>query len=143
MEQRVSVITLGVADVGRAQAFYERLGWHADGGVDDDTDHVVFFQAPGLIVSLWDRAKLAEDGGLADPGGWGGVTLGHCVGSADEVERILTAARDAGATIPSPGRDRVWGGYSGVFCDPDGHSWEIAHNPAWTIRPDGATTLEP
>jgi catechol 2,3-dioxygenase-like lactoylglutathione lyase family enzyme len=141
MEQRVSVITLGVADVGRAQAFYEALGWRLDDGIDDDKDHIAFFQAPGMIVSLWDRAKLAEDGGIVDPGGWGGVTIGHCVGSPEEVDRILAAAQAAGATISSPGRARVWGGYSGIFRDPDGHSWEIEHNPFWTVHPDGATTL--
>jgi uncharacterized protein len=81
MDQRVSVITLGVTDVGRSQAFYGELGWHLDDGIDDDKDHIAFFQAPGMIVSLWDRAKLAEDGGITDPGGWGGVTIGHCVGS--------------------------------------------------------------
>jgi uncharacterized protein len=103
MDQRVSVITLGVADVGRAQAFYESLGWHVDDGVDDDKDHIVFFQAPGMILSLWGRAKLAEDGGIVDPGGWGGVTIGHRVGSPEEVERVLPAAQEAGATISSPG----------------------------------------
>jgi catechol 2,3-dioxygenase-like lactoylglutathione lyase family enzyme len=143
VQQRLSEITLGVADVTRAQRFYEALGWRVDDGIDDEHDHIVFFQTGSMIVSLWDRAKLAEDGGLADGGGWGGVTLGHCVGSPDEVERILAAAADAGATISSPGQRRVWGGYSGIFTDPDGHSWEIEHNPAWTVHADGATTLRP
>lgn len=142
MEQRVSVITLGVAAVGRAQAFYEALGWHLDAGIDDDNDHIAFFQSPGMIVSLWDRAKLAEDGGISDPGGWGGVTIGHCVGSPAEVDEILAAARQAGATISSPGRERAWGGYSGIFRDPDGHSWEIEHNPYWTVHDDGSTALD-
>jgi uncharacterized protein len=141
MDQRLSVITLGVADVKRAQRFYEALGWHLDDGIDDENDHIAFFQASGMILSLWDRDKLAEDGGLADPGGWGGVTLGYCVNSPEEAERILAQAADAGATITSAGRRRVWGGYSGIFVDLDGHSWEIAYNPAWTVHPDGSTTL--
>jgi uncharacterized protein len=141
VDQRVSVITLGVADVGRAQRFYEKLGWRVDDGIDDDKDHIVFFQVPGMIVSLWDRSKLAGDGGIDDPGGWGGVTIGHCVGSPEEVTRILAVAQEAGATISSPGRQRVWGGYSGIFRDLDGHSWEIQHNPSWTVRDDGSTTL--
>lgn len=141
MDQRVSVITLGVADVSRAQAFYEALGWHLDDGIDDTTDHIAFFQAPGMVVSLWDRARLAEDGGISDPGGWGGVTVGHCVGSPQEVEAVLSAARNAGATISSPGRKRDWGGYSGIFRDPDGHTWEIQYNPSWTVRDDGSTIL--
>lgn len=141
MEQRLSVITLGVADIPRAQDFYEKLGWHVDVSIDDDNDHIVFFQAPGMILSVWDRAKLADDGGIVDPGGWGGVTIGHCVDSSEDVERILAAAQDAGATISSPGREREWGGYSGIFRDLDGHSWEIEHNPSWTIRGDGSTTL--
>ena len=141
MEQRLSVVTLGVADVARAQRFYEALGWRVDDGVDDEHDHIVFFQTAGMIFSLWDRGKLALDGGLADPGGWGGVTLGYCVGSPEEVERVLAAAAAAGATVTSPGRRREWGGYSGIFVDLDGHSWEIGHNPAWTVHPDGRTTL--
>ena len=141
MDQRLSVITLGVADVTRAQQFYEALGWHLNDGVDDENDHIAFFQVGGVILSLWNRGKLAEDGGLTDPGGWGGVTLGYNVNSAEEVERILAQAADAGACITSPGRPRVWGGYSGIFVDPDGHSWEIQYNPAWTVRLDGSTTI--
>jgi uncharacterized glyoxalase superfamily protein PhnB len=142
MEQRVSLITLGVADVSRAQAFYEALGWHLDGGVDDDTDHVAFFQAGGMIFALWDRTKLEEDSGVEDPGGWGGVTLAHNVGSPAEVDAVLEEARKAGATIPRSGAATFWGGYSGIFIDPDGHPWEVAHNPGWTVHPDGRTTLE-
>lgn len=141
MEQRLSLVTLGVADVSRARTFYEALGWSMDGGVDDETDHVVFFQAGGLIVALWDRAKLAGDSGVDDPGGWGGVTLAHNVRSPDEVEVVLAEARTAGATISRPGGKTFWGGYSGAFVDPDGHPWEVAHNPSWTVHEDGSTTL--
>jgi catechol 2,3-dioxygenase-like lactoylglutathione lyase family enzyme len=141
MEQRVSVITLGVADVSRAQAFYEALGWKTDAGVDDESDHIAFFQTGGSIVSLWDRGKLAEDGRVTDGGGWGGVTLSYCVGSPDEVEAVLAEAKAAGATITRAGGKMFWGGYSGVFVDPDGHPWEVAHNPSWTLREDGSVSL--
>ena len=96
MDQRLSLITLGVADVSRAQAFYEALGWHLDGGVDDETDHVAFFQTPGFIVALWDRGKLARDSGVADSGGWGGVTLAYNVRSPEEVDAVLAQAQDGG-----------------------------------------------
>lgn len=141
MDQRVSLITLGVADVDRAQSFYESLGWKANGGVDDETDHIVFFQTGGSIVALWDRAKLAEDTGVSDAGGWGGVTLAHNVRSPAEVDEVLTRARDAGAEIVRVGAATFWGGYSGVFIDPDGHPWEVAHNPGWVVHDDGSTTL--
>ena len=141
MEQRLSLITLGVSDVSRAQAFYEALGWRLGGGVDDETDHVAFFQAGGLILALWDRGKLARDSGVEDAGGWGGVTLAHNVRSPGEVDDVLAEARDAGAVIARVGAATFWGGYSGVFIDPDGHPWEVAHNPSWTVHEDGRTTL--
>jgi catechol 2,3-dioxygenase-like lactoylglutathione lyase family enzyme len=141
MDQRLSLITLGVSDVGRARAFYEALGWRMDGGVDDDSDHVAFFQAGGLVVALWDRAKLAEDSAVEDPGGWGGITLAYNTRSPAEVDAVLDEARAAGATIGRPGAETSWGGYSGAFTDPDGHPWEVAHNPHWTVHDDGRTTL--
>lgn len=141
MEQRLSLITLGVRDVSRAQAFYESLGWHVDGGVDDETDHVAFFQIGGSIFALWDRAKLAADSCVQDGGGWGGITLAHNVRSPEEVDVILDQARSAGATIARPGAETFWGGYSAVFIDPDGHPWEVAHNPGWNQHEDGRTTL--
>jgi catechol 2,3-dioxygenase-like lactoylglutathione lyase family enzyme len=141
MEQRVSLITLGVSDVSRAQAFYEALGWRVDGGVDDETDHVVFFQAGGMIVALWDRGKLERDSGVQDSGGWGGVTLAYNVRSPEEADAVLEEARRAGATIHRGGAPTSWGGYSGIFIDPDGHPWEVAHNPGWTVHDDGRTTL--
>jgi uncharacterized protein len=142
MDQRLSLITLGVADVGRARQFYEAMGWSMDGGVDDDTDHVAFFQAGGMIVALWGRAKLASDSAVEDPGGWGGVTLAYNVRSPAEVDTVIEEARAAGARIGRPGAETFWGGYSGVFVDPDGHPWEVAHNPRWTVHEDGSTTLE-
>ena len=141
MDKRVSLITLGVVDVSRAQAFYEALGWKLDGGVDDETDHVAFFQANGIIVALWDRTKLAEDSGVEDFGGWGGVTLAYNVQSPGEVDAVIEEARTAGATIAREGAETFWGGYSGAFIDPDGHPWEVAHNPGWIVHDDGRTTL--
>ncbi|MDF2750825.1 MAG: hypothetical protein K0T00_2001 [Gaiellaceae bacterium] len=138
MEQRVSLITLGVADVQRARAFYERLGWTTEAASDDD---VVFFQAGGLVVALWGRQELAADSGVRDTRGWGGVTLAHNVASPAEVDATLAQAKAAGATIPRAGADTFWGGYSGVFVDPDGHPWEVAHNPHWTLLPDGSVRL--
>ena len=142
MEQRVSLITLGVSDLSRARAFYEALGWRLGGGVDDEADPVAFYQAGGMIVALWDRANLEHDSGVEDNGGWGGVTLAHNVRSAEEVDAVLAEAREAGATIPREGAETFWGGYSGVFVDPDGHPWEVAHNPGWTVHDDGRTTLD-
>ena len=141
MDQRLSLITLGVADVSRARAFYEALGWRMDGGVDDDTDHVAFFQAGGMVVALWGRDRLAADSTVEDTGGWGGVTLAYNVSSPAEVDAVLEEARSAGATIGREGAGTSWGGYSGVFIDPDGHPWEVAHNPYWTVHEDGRTTL--
>jgi predicted lactoylglutathione lyase len=141
MDQRLSLITLGVADVARARAFYEALGWKMDGGVDDDTDHVAFFQAGGMIVALWSRDKLAADSGVSDGGGWGGVTLAYNTRSPAEVDAVIEQARKAGARIAREGAETFWGGYSGVFVDPDGHPWEVAHNPHWTVHDDGRTTL--
>jgi predicted lactoylglutathione lyase len=138
VEQRVSLVTLGVTDLPRARAFYEGLGWTTRAEPGDD---VVFFQAGGMVVALWDRASLAEDSGVTDTGGWGGITLAHNVRSAAEVDEVVEQARAAGATIPREPGATFWGGYSGVFVDPDGHPWEVAHNPHWTVRDDGSVEL--
>jgi predicted lactoylglutathione lyase len=141
VDQRLSLITLGVEDVSRSRRFYEALGWHVDGGADDPSDNVVFFQAGGIIIALWDRDKLEEDSGVQDSGGWGGVTLAYNVRSPREVDAVLQEAEKAGAAIARWGAETFWGGYSGVFIDPGGHPWEIAHNPYWTVHDDGRTTL--
>jgi len=138
VEQRVSLITLGVRDLDRARAFYEGMGWTSAAAQADD---VVFFQAGGMVLALWDRAQLAEDSGQEDPGGWGGVTLACNVRAPAEVEAVIEQARAAGARIARAGADTFWGGYSGVFADPDGHTWEVAHNPHWKISPSGDITL--
>lgn len=138
MQQRISVVTLGTGDLARARAFYAALGWSTGAAPGDD---VVFFQAGGLVVALWDRARLAEDTCVEDGGGWGGVTLAHNVGSPAEVDAVLAEAEAAGARIGRPGAATFWGGYSGVFVDPDGHPWEVAHNPGWTLTAAGETRL--
>jgi uncharacterized protein len=134
MRQRVSVITLGVSDLERARAFYEALGWETSAAPGDD---VVFFLAGGMVVALWDRAKLAEDSCVEDGGGWGGTTLALNLGSPAEVDAAIEEARAAGATIGREPAETFWGGYSGLMIDPDGHPWEIAHNPYWTLDADG------
>jgi uncharacterized protein len=140
VEQHLSLVTLGVGDLARSRAFYEALGWTTRAEPDDD---VVFFQAGGMIVALWSRAQLAGDSGVQDGGGWGGITLAHNVRSPEEVDAVLAEARAAGAAIARPGAATVWGGYSGVFVDPDGHPWEVAHNPHWTLAEDGSVSLSP
>jgi predicted lactoylglutathione lyase len=138
MDQRLSLITLGTSDLGRARRFYEGLGWSSGAEEGDD---VIFFQTGCMVVALWDRAELAEDSAVTDPGGWGGVTLAYNTRSTDEVDQVIEEARKAGGTIGREPAETFWGGYSGVFIDPDGHPWEVAHNPRWTIEEDGSTTL--
>ena len=138
MKQRVSLITLGVSDLARARRFYEALGWRTGAEPDDD---VVFFQAGEMVMALWDRARLAEDSGVEDAGGWGGVTLALNFASREEVDEAIEEARSAGAEIAREPDETFWGGYSGLFIDPDGHPWEIAHNPHWTVTEDGGTRL--
>ncbi len=138
MEPRISVLTLGVADLDRSRRFYEALGFE-DRSRDDG---VAFLQAGGMVLGLWDRAKLAEDSGVEhDPGGWGGITIAHNVASPEEVDAVLAEAEAAGATIAHAGSKAFWGGYNGVFHDPDGHAWEVAHNPYWPLGDDGTVTL--
>jgi hypothetical protein len=137
MEQRVSLVTLGVADLDRARAFYSGLGWSPT----RDLGEVVFYQAGGMVVALWGRAELAADTAVSDSGGWGGITLAHNVRDPAEVDAVLADAQRAGGRVRRPGAPTEWGGYSGVFTDPDGHAWEVAHNPEWTITDDGATLL--
>ena len=137
MQQVVSVVTLGVADVARSLAFYEALGWRRS---NDDAE-VAFFEARGMVLALWSRASLAEDGRVDDSGGWGGVTLSQNLGSAAEVDAVMAEAEAAGATLSHPAAETFWGGYAGVFVDPDGHTWEIAHNPFWEHGEDGSVRL--
>ena len=138
MEQRISLITLGVADVTRARTFYERLGWRGQ-----EVEETVFFQTGGLALVLWGRAKLAGDAGLDDSGtdGFGGMTLAHNVRSRAEVDEVLDQAASAGARMIRAAQETFYGGYAGFFADPDGHVWEIAHNPGFTLDGQGAITI--
>jgi predicted lactoylglutathione lyase len=138
MEQRISLVTLGVADVSRSRTFYERLGWHGQEAAD-----TVFFQAGGQALVLWARDDLAEDSGIDDDGadGFGGIALAHNVRSREEVDEVVGVAEAAGATVTKRPRETFYGGYAGSFTDPDGHVWEIAYNPGFTLNPDGTLTL--
>jgi predicted lactoylglutathione lyase len=138
MQQSVSLVTLGVADYGRAKAFYESLGWQ----VAMDVEETAFFQANGVVLGLWARDKLAGDSGVADDGArWGGITLAHNVGSRDEVDALVEQARAAGAEIAREPAETFYGGYAGVFRDLDGHAWEVAYNPGFGLREDGSVVL--
>lgn len=135
MRQRIGLVTLGVRDLARALAFYRALGWRESSrSVEGE---VAFFDLGGAVFALWDRGLLAEDSVVADGGGWGGVTLAHNVSSPGEVDAVLAEAEKAGAIIGRPGAPTEWGGYSGIFLDPDGHPWEVAHNPGWPVDDDG------
>jgi uncharacterized protein len=138
VEQRVSVITLGVEDLERSRRFYEALGWKTSAEPAAD---VVFFQAGGTVLALWSREALADDSGTEYAGGWGGVTLAYNTRSQEEVDAVVAEAERAGATIPRRPGPTFWGGYSGVFIDPEGHPWEVAHNPHWRLRDDGGVEL--
>ena len=134
----MSLVTLGVSDLERARAFYQALGWKTGAQPDDET---IFFQAGGMVLALWDRSKLAEDSAVEDSGGWGGITPAHNVRSPGEVDTVIEEARAAGATIGREPEETPWGGYSAVFIDPEGHPWEVAHNPHWTIADDSTVSL--
>jgi catechol 2,3-dioxygenase-like lactoylglutathione lyase family enzyme len=139
VEQRVSLITLGVNDLARARAFYEALGWRGQ-----ETEETYFVQAGGSAIALWSRQKLADDAGVRDiarDDGFGGITLAHNVRNREEVDAILAAARSAGGSITKPAAETFYGGYAGYFADPDGHLWEIAHNPGFALGPDGSLTV--
>jgi len=140
MEQRMSLVTLGVADLRRARRFYEAgLGWKAGFASDD----VVFYETGGPIIALWSRRDLAADAQIEDDESmFGGLALAHNVRSREDVEAVLAEAAAAGAAILKSAEDTPWGGYSGYFADPDGHLWEVAFNPAWTIGEDGSVRMK-
>jgi predicted lactoylglutathione lyase len=138
MEQRISLVTLGVDDLARARSFYEQLGWRGQ-----EVEETVFFQTGGLAVVLWSRAKLAADSGLADgrTGDFDGIVLAQNLRSEKEVDDLLASADRAGARITRPAARTFYGGYAGVFLDPDGHAWAIAYNPGFTLAEDGSLVL--
>jgi predicted lactoylglutathione lyase len=129
VEQRISLVTLGVEDLARARRFYEALGWHSAQQPDDE---IAFFQAGGMVFGLW--TKLGGHGAA-------GIELAHNVRSPQEVDALLAEARRAGATIARPAARAEWGGYTGAFADPDGYVWEVAHNPDWKLADDGSVRL--
>ncbi len=138
MEQRLSLVTLGVADLERSLRFYEALGWERG----NQNPSVVFFQLNGMILALWSRSALAEDAGLApNERGFGGIALAYNARSRDDVDAVLAEAECAGARILKSAKDTFWGGYSGYFADPDGHPWEVAWNPEWTLTKKGDVKL--
>jgi uncharacterized glyoxalase superfamily protein PhnB len=140
MEQRVTLITLGVADLGRAVAFYrDGLGWVPSASSQEG--EVAFFQLNGCVLALWWRHLLARDARVADAGGWGGIALAQNQRSREEVDATVARAVAAGASLLKAPEETEWGGYSGYVADPDGHAWEIAHNPSWPLAADGSLTL--
>ncbi|WP_340118378.1 VOC family protein [Pelagibius sp. 7325] len=145
MEQRLSLVTLGVRDLARARKFYEEgLGWSRNGGVEAE---VAFYQLGGMILALWGRDSLAADGRLTlaaiEPGqSFGGLALAYNTRSEAEVDAVLAEAAAAGGLVLKPAEKTDWGGYAGYFADPDGHPWEVAWNPFWTLRDDGRVSLE-
>ena len=136
MEQRVSLITLGVADLERSSEFYERLGWRRSMA---KAEGVVFFQVGGIALALYPRTELAKDAGVAPEGsGFRGIALAYNTRSREEVDSVLAEAQAAGAKALKPAEEAFWGGYSGYFADPDGFAWEVAWNPSFPIMEDGS-----
>lgn len=141
MEQRLSLVTLGVADLERSRAFYERLGWQRS---MKDAPGVAYFQLGGMALSLYPLADLARDVGIEAQGrGFAGVTLAHNTRTREAVDAVLAGAVKAGAKLLKPGHDMFWGGYVGYFADPDGFVWEVAWNPGFAIARDGGIALPP
>lgn len=139
MEQRVSLVTLGVRDLGRARGFYEALGWRGQ-----EVEETVFFQAGGMVLVLWGRDRLAADCGVSDvddQGAFGGTALAHNVRTREQVDEVLAEAQQAGAVLTRPASDTPYGGYAGVFADLEGHLWEVAWNPGFPIAEDGSVTV--
>jgi hypothetical protein len=149
MDQRFSIVTLGVTNLDRSRSFYERLGWKPSAASNSD---IVFFQAGGAALALYGRAELAKDAnqitesqGFSGQGfagqGFSGLTIAYNTRSKQEVDAVMSAAEAAGAKVLKPAQEAFWGGYSGYFADPDGFAWEVAWNPFFTIADDGSLVL--
>ena len=140
MEARITLLTLGVRDLGRSVSFYgDGLGFPLSSA---STDEVAFFRTGGVVLALYPRHLLAEDACVEDtPGGFSGITIAHNVREREQVDQVLEVVAGAGATILKPAQDASWGGRSGYFSDPDGHLWEVAWNPGLPLAPDGAMTV--
>ncbi len=140
MEQRLSIVTLGVEDIAASRAFYESLGWNVSSASNDS---VVFIQMGGVALGLYGREALAEDANV--PAGekpkFAGIALAHNARSEAEVDEILGRAEAVGATILKMAEKVFWGGYSGYFSDPDGYPWEVAFNPFFEINEKGELEL--
>jgi hypothetical protein len=146
MEPRISLVTLGVADVARATAFYQAMGFVR---AQASNDRITFMQAGGVVLSLFGRRALADDAqvpaesaGIDSPEGFSGMVLAHNVRSGAEVDAVLLQATQAGATLRKPAQKVFWGGYSGHFADLDGHLWEVAHNPYLVLDDEGIPRLD-
>jgi len=138
VEQRVSLITLGVSDLARSREFYERLGWRRSG----NNEGIVFFQAGGMALALYPRQELAKDANVSAEGqGFGGITLAYNARTREDVDAVLAEALKAGARLMKAAEDAFWGGYSGYFADPDGFLWEVAWNPFFPIAEDGSIKI--
>lgn len=139
MEQRLSIVTLGVSDLSRSREFYERLGWRKSTA---SSEGIVFFPAGCMALALYPRAELAKDANVAADGtGFGGITLAYNARRREDVDHVLAEAKTAGAKILKPAQEVFWGGYSGYFSDPDGFLWEVAWNPFFSIAENGAIQL--
>jgi catechol 2,3-dioxygenase-like lactoylglutathione lyase family enzyme len=139
MEQRVSIITLGVANIERSRQFYERLGWRRSKA---QSEGIVFFQAGGMAVALYPREELAKDANAASEGsGFQGISLAYNARTRSEVDSVLAAAVTAGTKLLKPAQEAFWGGYSVYFSDPDGFLWEVAWNPSFPIAADGSIRI--
>jgi len=139
MEQRVSLITLGVADLQDSREFYERLGWRRSMA---NTEGVVFFQTGGMALALYPRRELAKDANVSAQGdGFSGISLAYNARTRAEVDAVLQEAEAAGAKLVKPAQEAFWGGYSGYFSDPDGFLWEVAWNPSFPMAADGSIRI--
>ncbi len=140
MEQRVSMISLGVQSLERSSKFYEQMGFTA-AGISDE--HIIFYQLGGVALALYPREKLAEDAQVSagDNNGFSGMTLAYNVRNRSEADHVLAEAGAAGGTVVKPAQEVFWGGYSGYFADPDGHLWEVCWNPFFPIAEDGSITV--
>jgi catechol 2,3-dioxygenase-like lactoylglutathione lyase family enzyme len=139
MEQRVSIITLGVANLQRSREFYERLGWRRS---MPQNEGIVFFQIGGMALALYPRDELAKDANVpSEVGGFSGMTLAFNARNREEVDAVLAEAQAAGAKLVKPAQEAFWGGYSGYFSDPDGFLWEVAWNPFFQIAEDGSIRI--